>query len=199
MQALILGSTSPYRRQLLQRLGLPFTTQNPDIDESAQPGESAQALSERLAISKAEAVAAMLLDADEGKDDSPKVIIGSDQVASCANALLGKPGDKTTAITQLSSMAGKSVKFYTAVHLRSPSQIFTHIDCTTAVMRNLSLDEIERYVASEPALDCAGSFKVEGLGISLFSEVKSTDPSALMGLPLIAVSNGLRKMGFKLP
>ena len=224
MQALILASTSRYRRELLARLGLPFTTISPDFDETPVPGESAENLAKRLAIGKAEAVAATMVAtaaattvADTAKSTRQPIIIGSDQVAACGEQLLGKPGDVNTAIEQLRSMAGQAVTFHTAVHLLLPSPggsdhhatnltatngtatSFTAVDKTTAVLRNLSRDEIERYVDQEPSLDCAGSFKVEGLGISLFSAVKTNDPTGLIGLPLIATCQGLRELGVRLP
>ena len=219
MQALILASTSRYRRELLARLGLPFTTISPDFDETPVPGESAENLAKRLAIGKAEAVAATMVAtaaattvADTAKSTRQPIIIGSDQVAACGEQLLGKPGDVNTAIEQLLSMSGQAVTFHTAVHLLRPSPggpdqhatdvtatSFTAVDKTTAVLRNLSRDEIERYVDQEPSLDCAGSFKVEGLGISLFSAVNTNDPTGLIGLPLIATCQGLRELGIKLP
>ena len=223
MQALILASTSRYRRELLARLGLPFTTISPDFDETPVPGESAENLAKRLAIGKAEAVAATMgasaaaaitaaTVADTAKSLQQPIIIGSDQVAACGEQLLGKPGDVNTAIEQLLSMSGQAVTFHTAVHLLRPSPggsdhhatngtatSFTAVDKTTAVLRNLSRDEIERYVDQEPSLDCAGSFKVEGLGISLFSAVNTNDPTGLIGLPLIATCQGLRELGIKLP
>ena len=228
MQALILASTSRYRRELLARLGLPFTTISPDFDETPIPGESAENLAKRLATGKAEAVAATMdasaaaaitaaTVADTAKNLQQPIIIGSDQVAACGEQLLGKPGDVNTAIEQLLSMAGQAVTFHTAVHLLLPSPggpdqhatnltatkvtatSFTAVDKTIAVLRNLSRDEIERYVDQEPSLDCAGSFKVEGLGISLFSAVKTNDPTGLIGLPLIATCQGLRELGVTLP
>ena len=223
MQALILASTSRYRRELLARLGLPFTTISPDFDETPVPGESAENLAKRLAIGKAEAVAATMgasaaaaiteaTVADTAKSLQQPIIIGSDQVAACGEQLLGKPGDVNTAIEQLLSMSGQAVTFHTAVHLLLPSPggsdqhatnltatSFTAVDKTTAILRNLSRDEIERYVDQEPSLDCAGSFKVEGLGISLFSAVNTNDPTGLIGLPLIATCQGLRELGIKLP
>ena len=223
MQALILASTSRYRRELLARLGLPFTTISPDFDETPVSGESAEDLAKRLAIGKAESVAAGMAapapaatatatatatEAAVTADSSPQqpIIIGSDQVAACGERLLGKPGDVYTAIEQLLSMSGQAVTFHTAVHLLSvsrgkpdhPAASFTAVDQTTAVLRNLSREEIERYVDQEPALDCAGSFKVEGLGISLFSAVNTSDPTGLIGLPLIATCRGLRELGVKL-
>ncbi len=220
MQALILASTSRYRRELLARLGLPFATISPNIDETPNPGESAENLATRLAIGKAEAVAANSANAATSAADTrpadpaqnpPPIIIGSDQVAACGEQLLGKPGDRDTAIEQLLSMAGQEVTFHTAVHLLRPKKpdlannsaniadSYTAVDQTTAVLRDLGRDEIERYVAQEPSLDCAGSFKVEGLGISLFSAVRTNDPTGLIGLPLIATCEGLRKLGVSLP
>ncbi len=189
---LILASTSRYRAELLQRLGLSFSTQAPGTDESATGKETALQLAQRLALSKANAVAAAHPDA---------WVIGSDQVARCAGQLLGKPGSREAAIAQLQLMQGEYTAFITAVALaqQSSGKCLQAYDTTVVKMRRLKLSEIERYVDAEPAFDCAGSAKIEGLGISLCAEVQSRDPTALIGLPLIATAKMLRKAGFALP
>jgi septum formation protein len=189
---LILASTSPYRRQLLTRLRLPFETHSPGVDEAAISGESPQDLACRLARAKAGAVAAA---------HPAAWVIGSDQTASLGDKVLGKPGSNTRARAQLRACSGRVVTFFTAVALQCLHADFhqQRLATVTVTFRTLSSDEIARYLASEPALDCAGSFKIEGLGISLFEQVNSQDPSALEGLPLIAVCDLLRSAGFALP
>ena len=190
MTTLILASTSPYRRELLQRLRLPFSCSKPAVDESALPGEAPQALAARLAPAKAAAVAATTADA---------WVIGSDQVAELDGRALGKPGTREAAIAQLESMSGRSVAFHTAVCLMHAPRSWVAADVTTVRFRPLERREIERYVDAESPLDCAGSFKCEGLGISLFEAIESHDPTALVGLPLIALSRLLRQGGFTVP
>jgi septum formation protein len=190
MQALVLASTSPYRRELLARLRLPFTTVRPDLDESALPGETPQALAQRLARAKAAAAAAQAPEA---------WAIGSDQVADLDGAALGKSGGREAAIAQLRAMAGRVVVFRTAVCVRRGTQWFEAMDTTVVRFRALSDQEIARYVELEQPYDCAGSFKSEGLGIALFDAIESSDPTALVGLPLIATAALLRKAGFALP
>jgi len=191
-----LASSSTYRRQLLQRLGLAFSIQAPEVDETPRPTENAEHLASRLAQQKAEHIAHEAL---ANPLMSETIVIGSDQVAACGSMLLGKPGTPEAAVQQLTAMAGQRVTFYTGLHLCTATQHVSHVDQTTVVVRDLSTPEIERYVSSEPALDCAGSFKVEGLGITLFSAIETRDPTALMGLPLIATCNGLRQLGLALP
>lgn len=192
MPSLTLASTSAYRRALLERLGLPFVTARPEVDELPLPGESPQALAERLALAKAEAVLA--------RPDSHTWVIGSDQVAELDGRPLGKPGSHVAAVTQLRSMSGREVRFLTALCLAGPDgRRLQALDVTTVHFRALGDDEIERYVAREQPLDCAGSFKCEGLGIALFDEIDNRDPTALIGLPLIATARLLREAGFKLP
>ena len=191
MTPLILASGSPYRAELLARLRLPFTQQSPDVDETPLRDETAAALADRLALSKAEAIAQQVPGA---------WVIGSDQVAACEGRLLGKPGSRENAIEQLRFLSGKSAAFITAVVLmRQGGQTYRDADTTLVRFRELSNDAIERYVAAEPAYDCAGSAKIEGLGITLTAEVQSRDPTALIGLPLIATAELLRKAGFTLP
>lgn len=188
---LILASTSRYRRELLQRLQLPFTTERPEVDETALPGESSAALATRLAAAKAREVARM---------HPAAWVIGSDQVAAFDGRALGKPGTRDAAIAQLESMSGSSVQFLTAVALcRGGAVAGEALDVTTVVFRHLQRAEIERYVDAEQPLDCAGSFKSEGLGIALFDAIDTRDPTALVGLPLIATAGLLRNAGFVLP
>jgi septum formation protein len=192
MSCLILASTSTYRRSLLERLNLPFAVARPEVDESPLPGERPEALARRLALAKAEAVLA-----GSGND---AWVIGSDQVAELDDLPLGKPGSHATAVAQLRSMSGREVRFLTALCLAGPDrQRLQALDITTVRFRVLADDEIERYVAHEQPFDCAGSFKCEGLGIALFEAIDNRDPTALIGLPLIATSRLLRDAGFVVP
>lgn len=189
--ALILASTSRYRRELLERLQLPFTTERPDVDETPLPGEAPAALASRLAVAKAREVARLHPGA---------WVLGSDQVAGFDGHALGKPGSRDAAIAQLQSMSGSSVQFLTAVALcRGDALAGEALDTTTVTFRCLRRAEIERYVDAEQPLDCAGSFKSEGLGIALFDAIETRDPTALIGLPLIATARLLRDAGFVLP
>lgn len=188
---LVLASTSPYRRELMSRLRLDFDAERPDIDETARPGEAPSELVARLALAKAEAVAA------KRPDDW---IIGSDQVAELDGAPLGKPGGRDRAIAQLAAMSGRAVAFRTGVALLGPGgRRSAAVDTTTVHVRTLHAAEIARYVDAEQPFDCAGSFKAEGLGITLFAAIDSRDPTALVGLPLIATAGLLRDAGFALP
>ena len=189
---LVLGSTSPYRRELLQRLRLPFTVAAPDVDETALPGETPHALALRLARAKAHAVAAQHPGA---------VVIGSDQVADLAGHALGKPGSHERAAAQLALMSGRSVVFQTAVAVVCHATGFEQVDLAPVEVRfrALSEDEIERYLRAEQPYDCAGSAKSEGLGISLLDAIVSDDPTALIGLPLIRTCRLLRAAGLVLP
>ena len=192
---LILASTSAYRRALLERLGLPFTVARPEVDETPQPGESPQTLAVRLARAKAEAV---LASAEAG--GGAAWVIGSDQVADLDGEPLGKPGTAERAIAQLGAMSGREVRFLTALCLAGPNgRRFESLDVTTVRFRSLSADEIARYVERERPLDCAGSFKSEGLGIALFEAIDSRDPTALIGLSLIDTARALRAAGFAVP
>ena len=191
MPPLILASTSSYRRALLERLGLPFATARPEVDETPRPGEAPAALAVRLARAKAEAVAA-------GTGDA--WTIGSDQVAELDGRPLGKPGTAANAIAQLRAMSGREVRFHTALCLAGPDgRCLEHLDLTVVRFRTLDEDEIARYVERERPLDCAGSFKCEGLGIALFEAIDNRDPTALIGLPLIATARLLREAGFAAP
>ena len=189
---LVLGSTSPYRRELLQRLRLPFSVLSPEVDETPQPGEAPHALAMRLALAKARAVAAQQPDA---------VVIGSDQVADLAGQPLGKPGTHERATAQLRQMRGHSVVFQTAVAVVCQATGFEQVDlaAVTVRFRDLSDAEIERYLRAEQPYDCAGSAKSEGLGISLLDAIDSDDPTALIGLPLIRTCRMLRAAGLVLP
>ena len=196
MLRLVLASTSAYRRALLERFGLPFTTARPDTDEAPLPGESPQALAERLALAKAEDVLARIADDDRAET----WVIGSDQVAELDGHPLGKPGHHAAATAQLRSMSGREARFLTAVCLAGPAgQRRSALDITTVRLRVLGPEEIERYVTRELPLDCAGSFKSEGLGIALFDEIDNRDPTALIGLPMIATARLLREAGFLIP
>lgn len=191
MPILLLASTSRYRRELLARLRLPFDVARPEVDETALPGEAPLALAVRLARAKAQAVAGRHADA---------WALGSDQVADLDGQALGKPGDRAGAIAQLRAMAGRTVRFHTALCLaHGDGHAFTHVDLTEVRFRALDAGEIVRYVDTEQPFDCAGSFKSEGLGIALFEAIDNRDPTALVGLPLIATSALLRQAGFALP
>lgn len=189
---IILASTSPFRRELLGRLQLPFQAVAPETDESPLAGESPPATAERLSVAKARAVA----------DRFPAgLIIGSDQVAYCGNTSFGKPGTQQNAIAQLRSMSGKTVVFHTGLCLLNAATGRTHVRGvpTEVRFRELSDTEILRYVNKEDALNCAGSARSEGLGISLLEHMRGDDPNALIGLPLIALCDMLRAEGIELP
>ncbi|HUP93145.1 MAG TPA: nucleoside triphosphate pyrophosphatase [Solimonas sp.] len=187
---LILASGSKYRAELLARLRVPFEAIASQVDEATRPNETAEHLTKRLALAKAQALL----------DRSPdRWVLGSDQAAACSGLVLGKPGNRLAAVRQLQLLAGREVQFMTAVALLGGPRQFTALDITTVRMRHLEAEEIERYVDLEPALDCAGSFKCEGLGISLFDEIRSTDPTALIGLPLILVRQLLARAGMSIP
>jgi len=187
---LLLASTSPYRRELLQRLRLPFECLSPGVEEAPLPGEAPAALALRLAMAKADAVQAREPDA---------WAIGSDQVTDLDGRVLGKPGDFESAAAQLRAMSGREVVFHTALCVIGPGFREHAVDTTRVLLRALADDEIERYLQAEPAFDCAGSFKAEGLGIGLFEAIDSRDPTALVGLPLIATARLLRQAGFRIP
>lgn len=187
---LILASGSRYRAELLTRLHLPFTALASQVDETPLPDESVRALTRRLARAKAQALAARHPD---------RWVLGSDQSAALDARLLGKPGHHAAAVEQLEALSGRKVEFLTALALVRGAQLLEALDVTTVRFRKLERAEIERYLALEPAYDCAGSFKCEGLGISLFEEIRSTDPTALIGLPLIAVRRLLAEAGCARP
>jgi septum formation protein len=185
---IVLASTSPYRRGLLERLGLPFVTASPRVDESRQPEERAEALVRRLAEAKARAVAT---------EHPQALVIGSDQVAAIGRAILGKPGDREAAIAQLTQAAGKTVVFYTGLSLLNAAtgRIQTLCEPFRVEFRHLTRAQIAGYVDRERPFDCAGSFKSEGLGIALFERLSGDDPNALIGLPLIRLIGLLHAEG----
>lgn len=188
---LILGSSSPYRRELLARLGLPFETCSPDVDERPLPGEPPKTLALRLSHAKAQRVASVL------GHDQPALVIGSDQVADLHGQCIGKPGDHERATQQLRAMSGQTVYFHTAVtlwHTQMGHQA-TELHSVAVRFRELDEDTIEQYLQAEQPYDCAGSAKAEGLGIALLEAIDSNDPTALIGLPLIAVARLLRQAG----
>ena len=187
---LILASTSVYRRELLERLRIPFDIVSPQVDETPLPGEGTVDLALRLAKAKAAAVA---------KEYPEAWIIGSDQVADLCGAAIGKPGNFERAMAQLQLMRGATVTFQTALCLMR-GDVETTVNIPTQVsFRKLSDDVLEAYLHAEEPYDCAGSAKSEGLGISLLESIKSDDPTALIGLPLIALSGLLREAGFVIP
>jgi septum formation protein len=190
-RALILGSTSRYRRELLQRLRIAFDVVSPDVDETPLPGETPHALATRLALAKAQAVAAIHPNA---------VVIGSDQVADLNGEPLGKPGTHERAVMQLQRMRGQTVIFQTAVSVVCQASGFeqTELAQIKVRFRELSDDEIEAYLRAEEPYDCAGSAKSEGLGIALLDAIDNDDPTALIGLPLIRTARLLRAAGIDL-
>nr|WP_315430010.1 Maf family nucleotide pyrophosphatase [uncultured Albidiferax sp.] len=190
-RALVLGSTSRYRRELLQRLQIPFEVASPEVDETPLPGESPRDLALRLSLAKAKAVAARF----------PKaVVIGSDQVADLHGTPLGKPGTHERAVAQLRQMRGQTVVFQTALSVVCLETGFTQtaLAPVRVQFRQLSDAEIEAYLRAEQPYDCAGSAKSEGLGISLLDAIDSDDPTALVGLPLIRTCQLLRAAGVAL-
>jgi septum formation protein len=191
-KGLILASTSPYRRALLARLRVPFEAVAPGVDEARRPGEAAGEMAARLARLKAEAVSGQYPQA---------VVIGSDQVAVRGTDLLGKPGTVPACLDQLRRSSGQEVQFLTAVHVIDGTTGATesHMDVTRVWFRELTTPEIERYIELEQPLDCAGGFKAESLGIALFEQIESRDPTGLTGLPLAWVAGALRRAGLQIP
>jgi septum formation protein len=185
---LILASTSPYRRQLLQRLQIPFHCLAPAADESALPGEQAEALAGRLALAKANSIAT---------SHPSALVIGSDQVACIDGEIMGKPGSHVAARAQLQASSAGQVCFYTGLALVCHERGFErfHVEPFTVQFRTLSEQAIENYLLREKPYDCAGSFKCEGLGITLFEAMLGRDPSSLEGLPLIALTDLLGEAG----
>ena len=188
---LILGSTSVYRRELLERLRIPFGTESPHVDETPLPGEQPAALASRLALAKAQAVARRFPE---------HVVIGSDQVADLHGQALGKPGTHDRAVAQLRQMSGQTVIFQTAVAVVCQQTGFCQqtLAPVKVIFRHLNDAEIESYLVAEQPYDCAGSAKSEGLGITLLSAIENDDPTALVGLPLIRTSQMLRAAGIDL-
>ncbi|KQR86113.1 septum formation inhibitor Maf [Burkholderia sp. Leaf177] len=191
---LVLASSSRYRRELLERLRIPFDVITPDIDETPLHGETPEATALRLSVAKAQAAATRVSHA------SGVLVIGSDQVATCDGRQIGKPGTHENARAQLQSMRGKSVEFHSALCLfDNRTNHVQSADIVTRVQfRDLSDEEIEAYLLAETPYDVAGSAKSEGLGITLVESIHSDDPTALIGLPLIALSKMLRAAGFSL-
>lgn len=188
MPPLILASTSRYRRDLLTRLRLPFEAVAPEVDERAHPGEAPAALAERLALAKARAVAALRPGA---------VVIGSDQVADLGGEAIGKPGTHEAAAAQLRRMSGREVVFQTAVAVVAPGLAAIERAEVRVRFRELSDAAIETYLRADQPYDCAGSAKVESLGVALLDAVESDDPTALVGLPLIRTCALLRRAGLE--
>lgn len=190
--ALVLASSSPYRRELLARLRLPFEHASPDIDETPLPGETAADLTRRLSLAKAQALA----------DTRPShLVIGSDQAAELDGAIIGKPLTHANAVAQLTAASGRMVRFHTGLCLLNTvtNQHQLTVETTDVSFRPLDAAEIERYLQAEKPYACAGSFMCESLGISLFERIDSQDPNTLVGLPLIALCRMLRKEGIALP
>ncbi len=185
---IVLASTSKYRRELLARLGLPFEVASPLVDETALPDEAPEDSARRLAEAKARAVA----------DRFPQaIVIGSDQVAILEGTVLGKPGNHANALRQLKFMRGKEVAFHTALCVcdAASGQVLTRVVPYYVRFRDFSDAQIERYLQREQAYDCAGSARCEGLGIALIAEMRGADPNALIGLPLIALTEMLAALG----
>ena len=185
---LILASTSPYRRDLLQRLQIPFRCLPQDADETPLAEETPQQLVERLALAKATSISTLNTDS---------LVIGSDQVATLDGRIMGKPGHHDAAVAQLRACSGKEVQFYTGLAVVCESTGFrqVHVEPFTVHFRQLSNTAIENYLKREQPYDCAGSFKCEGLGIVLFARLVGDDPTSLEGLPLIALTNILAAAG----
>jgi MAF protein len=192
MLPLVLASSSPYRRALLERLGLTFSCQSPEIDEQSQPNERAELLVRRLAEEKARALS---------QQYPQHLIIGSDQVALLEQQILGKPHDFPRAQAQLMAASGQSVRFLTGLALLNSKTGVCQVDCVpfTVHFRNLSEATIRRYLEAEQPFDCAGSFKAEGLGISLFRSTEGEDANSLIGLPLIRLVDMLLNEGINIP
>lgn len=190
-RSVVLGSTSRYRRELMARLRIPFSVTAPEVDETPLVGEPPRQLALRLALAKAQAVAAI---------HPEDVVIGSDQVADLAGEPLGKPGEHVRAVAQLRQMRGQTVIFHTALAVVCRATGFEAVDLAEVhvVFRDLSDDEIEAYLLAEQPYDCAGSAKSEGLGIALLESITNDDPTALIGLPLIRTARLLRQAGVKI-
>ena len=192
---IILASSSPYRRQLLERLNFAFETASPDVDETPRPAESGRELAERLAAAKAKKIGRDLPTAFHEET----LIIGSDQVAECQGRLLGKPMTQAKAIAQLGSLSGQTVIFHTAVAVLLGEKISPLYVPTRVGIRTLTDEEIARYISIDQPLNCSGALKTESLGIGLMTHFSSDDPTAIIGLPLIALSECLRSHGIPIP
>ena len=191
-RTLVLASTSPFRRELLQRLGIAFETLAPDVDETRQQDEDPEELVLRLSEAKARAGAGQYPDA---------LIIGSDQVAVCGNEVLGKPGNHQAACAQLARLSGQKISFLTGLCLYDAASNSALVDLVPyqVTFRQLTDQQIDRYLKIEQPYNCAGSFKSEGLGISLFESMHGDDPNALIGLPLIRLTSWLNAKGIDIP
>jgi len=191
-RTLILGSSSPFRKELLQRLCIDYQTLSPDIDETRLVDETAEQMVKRLSLQKAQAIAALAPNA---------LIIGSDQCAVLEGKILGKPGNHANAMQQLQDSSGQCVQFLTGLCLYDSQTGAYQLDLVPygVEFRDLNTDEIDRYLKTETPYNCAGSFKSEGLGISLFKGFTGSDPTALVGLPLIRLTEMLRNIGISLP
>lgn len=189
---LILASTSVYRRELLARLKVPFEVRRPQVDEALRGAEGPAPRAERLALAKAQAIAALAPDA---------VVIGADQVAACEERILDKPGNAATARLQLRFQSGRAVHFYSAVAVicRERAYADCFMDRTSVTLRALSDLEIDAYLTADEPFDCAGSLRSESLGVSLCESIVTTDPTALIGLPLIRLASSLRACGYRVP
>jgi septum formation protein len=192
LRPLILASTSRYRAGLLQRFGLPFEARNPAVNESERAGESPRARAFRLSEAKAEALATQFPEA---------IVIGGDQVPATSTTILNKPGNEANCREQLKLLSGSTAEFYTACTIRclETGVRLSHVDTTAVKLRPLSDAEIERYMQREKPFDCAGGFKAEALGITLFERIDTEDPTAIVGLPLIWLAGALRGVGFQVP
>ncbi len=192
MRPLVLASTSRYRRSLLERIAPPFEAIAPAVSEAPVGSEAPRERAARLSLAKAKAVA---------EKHPNAIVIGSDQVCAAGQRVLDKPGDEATCRAQLTALSGHTANFYTgcAVVGLEAGLSLEHLDTTTVTFRRLTETEINRYVSREKPFDCAGGFKVEALGITLFETVESQDPTALIGLPLIWLSSALRQAGYLLP
>lgn len=192
LRPLILASTSRYRASLLQRFGLPFETHNPAVDEAERAGESPRARAFRLSEAKAEVVAQQFPGA---------IIIGGDQVPATSTTILNKPGNAGNCREQLKLLSGSTAEFYTACTIRclETGVRLSHVDTTAVKLRPLSDPEIDRYIEREQPFDCAGGFKAEALGITLFERIDTEDPTAIVGMPLIWLAGALRAVGFQVP
>ncbi len=190
--SIILASTSKYRSELLHKLNIPFETANPLVDETPLCGESPPALASRLALAKSRAITPTVPDT---------LVIGSDQVASIDHQLLGKPGNMDRAVDQLTLSSGRCVEFHTAVSVThaDSGESLSRLEITRVHFRELSHQQIVRYLEAEQPFDCAGSFKSEGMGIVLFRKIEGRDPNALIGLPLIALVEILSEWNLILP
>jgi septum formation protein len=189
---LVLASTSVYRRALLERLGVPFCWRAPRCDEESLKSRETdlRGLAETLALAKAKSLIEPGVNA---------AIIGSDQVVSFQGKIFGKPGSVHRAVEQLAAMAGQTHELITAMAVIHDDQVFRHTDVTTLRMRPLSREAIERYVAADQPLDCAGAYKLESRGVALFEKIDSADHSAITGLPLMALVTILRELGYEIP